>query len=72
MSVSEFLMLHVSGRDIFLSGSNFVDLVENSSSSLSSYVSPTSPDNALPLTEDPDGNFHLLFTEITQILWKSV
>ncbi|GFU67577.1 DDE_3 domain-containing protein [Trichonephila clavipes] len=49
-----------------------VDLVANSSSSLSSYASPNAPDNALPLSEDPDGIFRLLFTEITQILWKSV
>ncbi|GFU43318.1 hypothetical protein TNCV_3768591 [Trichonephila clavipes] len=35
-----------------------VDLVANSSSSLPSYVSPTAPDNALPLSEDPDGIFH--------------
>ncbi|GFX04556.1 hypothetical protein TNCV_900841 [Trichonephila clavipes] len=35
-----------------------VDLVANSSSSLPSYVSPTTPDNALPLSEDPDRIFH--------------
>ncbi|GFS93018.1 hypothetical protein TNCV_532271 [Trichonephila clavipes] len=35
-----------------------VDLVANSSNSLSSYTSPTTPDNALPLSQDPDGIFH--------------
>ncbi|GFS68731.1 hypothetical protein TNCV_1959341 [Trichonephila clavipes] len=35
-----------------------VDLVANSSSSLPSYVSHTTPDNALSLSEDPDGIFH--------------
>ncbi|GFT62608.1 uncharacterized protein TNCV_3095711 [Trichonephila clavipes] len=62
----------VSQRYIAPTASVRVDLVANSSSSLSSYASPTAPDYALPLSEDPDGIFHLLFTEITQILWKSV
>ncbi|GFV11761.1 hypothetical protein TNCV_977501 [Trichonephila clavipes] len=35
-----------------------IDLVANFSSSLPSYMSPTAPDNALPLSEDPDGIFH--------------
>ncbi|GFU38634.1 hypothetical protein TNCV_2868201 [Trichonephila clavipes] len=36
---------------------DLVDLVANSSSSLPSYMSPTAPDNTLPLSKDPDGIF---------------
>ncbi|GFV36338.1 hypothetical protein TNCV_2233851 [Trichonephila clavipes] len=35
-----------------------VDLVANCSSSLPSYVISIAPDNALPLSEDPDGILH--------------